>query len=136
MFERFTESARRTLFFARYEASRLGSTSIETEHLLLGVIRQPDTLIATLFARADVPIESIRRDLERVAATNERVSTSVEIPFSEDVKHALHQAAVEADGAAERNRARHAVYVRQLACKSSQSQQAAEARDVRPDQLI
>ena len=40
MFERYTERARRVLFFARYEASQLGSISIETEHLLLGLIRE------------------------------------------------------------------------------------------------
>jgi hypothetical protein len=34
MFERYTESARRALFFARWEASQLGSLSIEAEHLL------------------------------------------------------------------------------------------------------
>ena len=39
MFERYTERARRVLFFARYEASQLGSISIETEHLLLGLNR-------------------------------------------------------------------------------------------------
>src|SRR4051812_17313915 len=35
MFERSTERARRVLFFARYEASELGSLSIDTEHVLL-----------------------------------------------------------------------------------------------------
>ena len=40
MFERYTERARRVLFFARYEASQLGSISIETEHLLLGLLRE------------------------------------------------------------------------------------------------
>jgi len=35
MFERYTEKARRVIFFARYEASQYGSMSIETEHLLL-----------------------------------------------------------------------------------------------------
>jgi len=39
MFERYTEHARRTIFFARYEASSLGSEVIETEHLLLGIVR-------------------------------------------------------------------------------------------------
>jgi ATP-dependent Clp protease ATP-binding subunit ClpC len=39
MFERYTERARRVLFFARYEASQL-DISIETEHLLLGLIRE------------------------------------------------------------------------------------------------
>ena len=45
MFERYTERARRVLFFARYEASQLGSISIETEHLLLGLIREGLSLI-------------------------------------------------------------------------------------------
>jgi ATP-dependent Clp protease ATP-binding subunit ClpC len=40
MFERYTEKARRTIFFARYEASRFGSPYIEAEHLLLGLLRE------------------------------------------------------------------------------------------------
>ena len=40
MFERYTEKARRTIFFARYEASAFGSLQIETEHLLLGLARR------------------------------------------------------------------------------------------------
>jgi hypothetical protein len=39
MFERYTERARRSIFFARWEASKLGSLYIEPEHLLLGLIR-------------------------------------------------------------------------------------------------
>ena len=37
MFERYTEKARRVIFFARYEASQFGSPCIETEHLLLAL---------------------------------------------------------------------------------------------------
>jgi hypothetical protein len=37
MFERYTEKARRVIFFARYEASNYGSHYIESEHLLLGL---------------------------------------------------------------------------------------------------
>ncbi|MFZ0862910.1 MAG: Clp protease N-terminal domain-containing protein [Candidatus Sulfotelmatobacter sp.] len=40
MFERYTEIARRVIFFARYEASQFGSPYIETEHLLLGLLRE------------------------------------------------------------------------------------------------
>src|SRR5438874_5539448 len=50
MFERYTERARRVLFFARYEASQLGSISIETEHLLLGLIREGKGLTSRIFA--------------------------------------------------------------------------------------
>ena len=40
MFERYTEKARRVIFFARYEASQFGSPYIETAHLLLGLLRE------------------------------------------------------------------------------------------------
>ena len=40
VFERYTEKARRVVFFARYEASQYGSPYIATEHLLLGLIRE------------------------------------------------------------------------------------------------
>jgi hypothetical protein len=41
MFERYTEKARRVIFFARYEASQHGSPYIETEFLLPGPARRP-----------------------------------------------------------------------------------------------
>jgi ATP-dependent Clp protease ATP-binding subunit ClpC len=44
MFERYTEKARRTIFFARYEASQFGSPYIEAEHLLLGLLREDKAL--------------------------------------------------------------------------------------------
>jgi ATP-dependent Clp protease ATP-binding subunit ClpA len=40
MFERYTEKARRVVFFAWYEASHYGSPYIETEHLLFGLLRE------------------------------------------------------------------------------------------------
>src|SRR5262245_55052305 len=48
MFEIFTERARRVIFFGRYEASNTGSTVIETEHLLLALIRENATLFAKI----------------------------------------------------------------------------------------
>jgi len=50
MFERYTEKARRVIFFARYEASQFGSPYIETEHLLLGLLRE-DKQLANRFLR-------------------------------------------------------------------------------------
>lgn len=50
MFERYTERARRVLFFARYEAFKFGSLTIETEHILLGLLREGKGPIARLFA--------------------------------------------------------------------------------------
>ncbi len=97
MVERYTERARRVLFFARYEASQLGSISIETEHLLLGLIREGKGLTSRLFARSHLSLENIRKEIEGRTVFREKVSTSVEIPFSTETKRVLQHAAEEAD---------------------------------------
>src|SRR6476469_9341799 len=97
MFERYTERARRVLFFARYEASQLGSVSIETEHLLLGLIREGKGLTSRIFARSHLSLENIRKEIEGRTVFREKVSTSVEIPFSAETKRVLQFAAEEAD---------------------------------------
>ena len=97
MFERYTERARRVLFFARYEASQLGSISIETEHLLLGLIREGKGLTSRIFARSHLSLENIRKEIEGRTVFREKVSTSVEIPFSTETKRVLKFAAEEAD---------------------------------------
>src|ERR1700680_2539522 len=97
MFERYTERARRVLFFARYEASQLGSVSIETEHLLLGLIREGKGVTSRIFARSHLSLENIRKEIEGRTVFREKVSTSVEIPFSAETKRVLQFAAEEAD---------------------------------------
>jgi len=97
MFERYTERARRVLFFARYEATQLGSTLIETEHLLLGLIREGKGLTSRIFQRSHLSLESIRKEIEGRTVFREKVSTSVEIPFSAETKRVLQFAAEEAD---------------------------------------
>lgn len=94
MFERYTESARRALFFARYEVSHLGATSIETEHLLLGLLREGQGLVARILAPLS---ENIRRDIEARSVFQEKIATSVEVPFSAETKRVLTFAAEEAD---------------------------------------
>ena len=64
MFERYTEKARRVIFFARYEASQFGSPYIETEHLLLGLLRE-DKALTNRFLRADASVESIVKTDQR-----------------------------------------------------------------------
>ena len=97
MFERYTEHARRVLFFARYECSELGSPSIESEHLLLGLTRQRGGLIREIFDQSHFPREVIREEIERRYVGRPKVPTSVEIPFSADVKRSLMLAAEESD---------------------------------------
>ena len=96
MFDRFTEKARRTIFFARYEASQFGSAYIETEHLLLGVLRE-DKALANRFLGSHAAVESIRRQIERHTTPGEIVSTSVDLPLSHESKRVLAYGAEEAE---------------------------------------
>jgi uncharacterized protein (TIGR03435 family) len=98
MFERFTERARRVLFFARYEASELGSAGIETEHLLLGLIREDKGLTDRLLADAGISLDGVRDEVIRRVPARPKIATSVEIPFSGAAKRALQHAAQESDG--------------------------------------
>jgi uncharacterized damage-inducible protein DinB len=95
MFERYTEKARRVIFYARYESSQFGSPFIETEHLLLGLLRE-DKALANRFLRSDSPLESIRQQIERQTTIREKISTSVDLPLSNECKRVLAYAAEEA----------------------------------------
>jgi ATP-dependent Clp protease ATP-binding subunit ClpC len=96
MFERYTEKARRVIFFARYEASQFGSSYIETEHLLLGLLRE-DKALTNRFLRSHASIESIRKQVEGRTPIREKVSTSVDLPLSQECKRVLAYAAEEAE---------------------------------------
>jgi len=94
MFERYTEKARRVIFFARYEASQYGSPVIDTEHILLGLLREDRPLMRQLhldFA------PQIRDEIAKVVRQGERISTSVEMPLSADSQEILQLASEEAD---------------------------------------
>jgi ATP-dependent Clp protease ATP-binding subunit ClpC len=82
MFERYTEQARRVLFFSRYEASQFGSISIETEHLLLGLIREKRGIAGRILVQSDVTRVSVRKDIDGRTLFHEKVPTNFEIPFS------------------------------------------------------
>jgi Protein of unknown function (DUF1572)/Clp amino terminal domain, pathogenicity island component len=96
MFERYTEKARRVIFFARYESSQFGSPYIETEHLLLGLLRE-DKVLTMRFFRSDAPVESIRKQVEEHTTIREKTSTSVDLPLSNECRRVLAYAAEEAE---------------------------------------
>src|SRR5216683_1723086 len=74
MFERYTEKARRVIFFARYEASQFGSPYIETEHLLLGLLREEKCFAAEILQERGLRLPAIREELQRT--TQEKVPSS------------------------------------------------------------
>ena len=97
MFERYTEKARRVVFFARYEASQFGSTQIEAEHVLLGLIREDKNLTYRFFHRSHATVESIRREIEGRTVLRDRIPNNIDLPLSVEAKHVLAYAAEESE---------------------------------------
>jgi len=65
MWQRFTERARRVVYFAQEEAARLGETFVSTEHLLLGLVREKDSVACRLLEMMGVSLSRIRSEVER-----------------------------------------------------------------------
>ena len=96
MFERYTEKARRTVFFARYEASQLGSQEITCEHLLLGLLRDDKAVLRQLLLKIDY--ESVRNQIvARVQPGDLKLPLNVDLPLSEQAQLVLKSAMEEAD---------------------------------------
>ncbi len=96
MFERYTEKARRVIFFARYEASQYGSPYIETEHILLGLLRE-DYAMLRQFLGPNYVATQIRAEVEKVIKRGKRFPTNVEVPLTAESRNLLHLATEEAD---------------------------------------
>lgn len=93
MFERFTPTARRAVFYSSEEAAQFGSPYIETEHLLLGVLRADSSLVETFGLHPD----AIRATVNNLTLGEDRADASVNVPLTPESAHALRIAAEEAD---------------------------------------
>jgi ATP-dependent Clp protease ATP-binding subunit ClpC len=82
MFERYTDRVRRVIFFARYDASALASPSIDTEHLLLGLLREGAGIAGKIFKRNKLTYEVVRREIEARGRLQTPTSTSVDMPLA------------------------------------------------------
>lgn len=96
MFELFTEPARRVLFFARYEAGRAGAPALEPEHLLFGLLRDPDTVARKLLDRHRVDVQMLHHQLEARGTGGSSRPVSAEMAFSAPARQTLELAAGEA----------------------------------------
>jgi len=96
MFERYTDRARRVVFFARYEAGVAGSPCIETEHLLLGLLRENRPLVER-YAQPGGDMEQILAAIRPRQAGRWPAPASIDLPLSEESRRTLLHAAEEAD---------------------------------------
>jgi ATP-dependent Clp protease ATP-binding subunit ClpC len=101
MFERYTGSGRRAIFFARYEASQYGNPYIEPEHLLLAVLRADQALTERFIKNAT--LADIRKQIEERTEIRPKTSTSVDLPLNDASKRVLSYAAEEAERLGHKN---------------------------------
>ncbi|MGB6191900.1 MAG: Clp protease N-terminal domain-containing protein, partial [Terracidiphilus sp.] len=118
MFDKYTEKARRVIFFARYEASQFGSPSIESEHLLLGILREDKGLIHQ-YLRSDTSIEEIRTRIEAHSGKRKPIPTNQDLPLSKEARRVLSYADEEAQELASPTIATEHLFLGLLRAKSS-----------------
>ena len=95
MFERYDDHARHAIFFARYEASQSGSIEIGALHMLLGILRESGSLFTQ--TAAGFSVNDLMAECRRALPVAEKISTSVDMPLSEECRRALDHATAQAD---------------------------------------
>lgn len=98
MTSQFSPKVSEILAFSREEATRLASRSVGPEHLLLGIIREHNADIMSIFQRLNVDINHVKNDLETMVRENEinQPITHDELVLNERANSILKLAVLEA----------------------------------------
>jgi ATP-dependent Clp protease ATP-binding subunit ClpC len=94
MFNHYAEVAKRTVFFAKYEAGRFSGKEICTEHILIGLLK--DTLLVERFLQG-LTIDEVSQDLSSRGFRPIEPTTPFDLPLSDDTQSALKFAEKEAE---------------------------------------
>jgi ATP-dependent Clp protease ATP-binding subunit ClpA len=96
VFDEFTPEARRTVFFARSMARQLGSDTVESVHLLLGIARE-DSALLNRFLSAPVSETTFQSEITNGESTSRAAPQQIaDAPFSGESKRVFSLAAEEA----------------------------------------
>jgi ATP-dependent Clp protease ATP-binding subunit ClpA len=74
MWQRFTEQARRVIFYSQEEAAKFGENYVSTEHMLLGLIREPNSTAVKILDTMGVTRAQIRDEIELQITKGDRRS--------------------------------------------------------------
>jgi len=96
MFEKFTERGRKVIIFAREEAEKRQNDYLGTEHLLLGILRDEDSLPMVILKKMGLSVDELRMEIERNLPTGSNILTFGDIPFTPRAKKVLELAVEEA----------------------------------------
>ncbi len=94
--ERFTERAKHVVSAAREEATRLGSEYVRTEHILLGLCREPDGIAARALENLGIDIDALALEIEQQIQRGNAVVSGDDITFTPRAKKVLELAVEEA----------------------------------------
>jgi ATP-dependent Clp protease ATP-binding subunit ClpC len=95
LFERFTERARQVVVLAQQEARELRHDYIGTEHILLGLVREEEGIVARVLGSFDITLERVRGEVVRTVGVGNEVAGG-QIPFTPRAKKVLELALREA----------------------------------------
>ncbi len=95
MWEPFTERARRSIVLAQEEAQRLGNNYIGTEHLLLGIMSEGESVAAKVLEHLDLTLAKVRQEVENIIGKGAK-TTSKEMVFTPRAKRVIELAFDEA----------------------------------------
>ncbi len=95
MFERYTEQARKAVLRARHEASLCGSSSIEPEHLLLGLLHE-DAQLSDWLSLSPAIVGAFGERLQ-ASAPRGKAGSPGDLPLSQPAKRVIAYAAREAE---------------------------------------
>ena len=96
MWDRFTERAKHVISTAREEATRLGSEHVRTEHILLGLCREPEGIAARALENLGVDVDALAFEIEQQVQRGSAPPPSGEISFTPRAKKVLELAVEEA----------------------------------------
>jgi ATP-dependent Clp protease ATP-binding subunit ClpC len=93
MLERFSDQARRAVAMAQQEARRLGHNRVGTEHLLLGLLADPDSPTAVALTNAGASLDAARQKVaEAVPRDTEQPAPHGRVTLTPRAKRALERA--------------------------------------------
>lgn len=95
MWEPFTERARRSIVLAQEEAQRLGNNYIGTEHILLGIISEGESVAAKVLETLGVDLKKVRSEIEAIVGRGGK-TVQEEMVFTPRAKRVIELAFEEA----------------------------------------
>ncbi len=95
-FDKFTDKARHVLVLAREEAAALKRPHVGTEHLLLGLAKEPDGIAAQALERVGITYEKALEVVAGMAEGEQEAEAGTNISFTPRTKRVLENALREA----------------------------------------